>query len=588
MPYDHCFQSIHFPSSARPNLGAAPRRLLLALCLLPFALTAQISTFDTDNEEWRAIGDPVSNTANWAPTGGNPDGHISVTDASTGGTWYFVAPAKFLGNKCDAYGKYLRYDQRTSDTTAQQQYGGRPDIQLIGGGITLIFDNAYNPGLIWTHYDVLLREDAGWHLNSLSGPVPTQTQFRTVLSNLGALQIRGEYRASADIGSLDNVLIESEFRLDLDGDDSSGAVLSDFWADTSCLAESRVADTDALLFSSTRIDSIVLRVLSPNGLETFEATTLPPTVLLKKTGAGRYTLVNLGAATAADFAAALRALIYRDGSPNPRRGLRLVDVRAYVECGEIASATAQLPLFPAADAGVDGDTLLCPDSSPTALLSVLRGNPSEDGFWFPQTATTGQFSPAKDAAGRYAYIILRVGNCPGDTAYADIRVERGFQLPPDTVLCFGDALNLSVPTGFSAWQWNTGSKQQNIRVLTAGVYALTGIRSGCTFADSVAVDFYTCTPCEFYAPNVFSPNDDGENDRWQIFAPCLWAEWRLEVYDRWGSIVFAADDPDSAWDGFVRGREALPGVYLWRLRSVGELRGLPRTYEATGDLTLLR
>jgi gliding motility-associated-like protein len=578
----------HFARRSQPKAGLGGSVLPLALCLLPLALAAQLSAFDTDNEGWQAIGDPVSNTANWSPTDGNPGGHISVTDAATGGTWYFVAPAKFLGNKCGAYGKYLRYDQRTNDTTAQQQYGGRPDIQLLGGGITLIFDNAYNPGLTWTHYDVLLREDAGWRLNSISGPVPTQAQFRTVLANLVALQIRGEYRANADIGTLDNVLIESEFRLDLDADDSSGAALGDFWADTVCIAQSPIADTDALLFSGTKIDSLVLRALPPIGFDIFEATTLPPTVFLKKTGSGRYALLNAGGATAADFAAALRAVTYRDGSPKPQRGLRTVDVRAYVECGEVASATAQLPLFPPADAGLSGDTLLCPDVAPVALFAVLDGDPGAGGFWLPKTASSGLFSPKKDAPGRYAYVIPAAAGCPGDTAYADVSVERGFQLPPDTVLCHGDALALSVPPGFSAWTWSTGSKQQSISVLEAGIYALTGSRSGCVFSDSVLVRFHTCRPCEFYAPNVFSPNDDGHNDRWQIFAPCLWAEWRLEVYDRWGGLVFAADDSEAAWDGFVRGREALPGVYLWRLRSVGELLGSPRLYEATGDVTLLR
>ena len=562
--------------------------LPFALCFLPLALLAQTSTFDFDNEGWTAIGDPVSNTSEWHDMGGNPDGHIKVEDSSIGGTWYFVAPLKFLGNKCDAYGKYLRYDQLTSDTTNQQQYGGRPDIQLIGGGITLIFDNAFNPGLDWTHYDVLLREDAGWHLNSLSGPVPTLAQFRTVLANLNALQIRGEYRSSADIGSLDNVLIESEFSFDLDADDSSGAALQDFLADTVCTPQSAVADTDALLFSGTKIDSITLLIIAPNGYETFSAATLPPTVSLQKTGSDRYTLLNLGAATAADFAAALRALTYLDGSPKPQRGVRHIVVRAYVECGEIASATAFLPIYPPPDVGLDGDALLCPGAPPVALLTVLGGSPDAAGFWLPQPAVAGQFDPSKDAPGRYAYIIPTVGTCRGDTAYAEVKVVRGFQLPPDTVLCYGDALDLSIPPGLSAWQWNTGNNQQKIKILEAGTYALTGTRSGCTFADSVVVGYHTCEPCKFYAPNVFSPNDDGHNDRWQIFAPCLWSQWRLEVYDRWGSLVFEGSDPEAAWDGFVQGREALPGVYLWRLAWTGELLGVPRFYEATGDVTLLR
>lgn len=572
----------------RPLTALAVPFLPFAFCFLPFALSAQISTFDFDNEDWKAIGDPVSNTSNWYNTGGNPDGHISVTDASTGGTWYFVAPLKFLGNKCDAYGKYLRYDQLTSDTTNQQQFGGNADIKLIGGGITLIFDNAFPPGLDWTHYDVLLREDAGWRLNSTSGPKPTNAQFRTVLANINALQIRGEYRSSADIGGLDNVLIESNFNFDLDGDDSSGAPLSDFRSDTICLPQSAIADADALLISESKIDSILLRILIPNGLESFEATALPPTILLKKTGGGRYTLINTGAATAADFEAALRALTFVDNSPKPQRGQRQVDLRVYVECGEIGSANAYLYIFPPPDAGLEGDTLLCAGTAPISLLGVLDGSPDGGGFWLPQPSNAGFFDPMKDVSGRYAYIIPKAGNCRGDTSHVNLSVEYGFQLPPDTVLCYGASLDLFAPLGLTAWEWNTGSKQQKINVLEAGSYALTGSLEGCEFSDSIRVGFYTCQPCEFYAPNVFAPNDDGRDDEWQIFSPCLWSQWRLEVYDRWGSLVFEANDPETAWDGTVLGREGLPGVYLWRLAWVGELLGVPRFYEATGDVTLLR
>ncbi len=74
-----------------------PIALLLAFCSL--AAFAQKSTFDFDNEGWRCDGDPESTSAYWFSSGGAPGGHIRMTDASTGGTWYFIAPAKFRGPK---------------------------------------------------------------------------------------------------------------------------------------------------------------------------------------------------------------------------------------------------------------------------------------------------------------------------------------------------------------------------------------------------------------------------------------------------------------------------------------------------------
>jgi len=568
------------------------RLITLVFFLCSSTLLAQTSTFDMDNEGWTASGDPVSQVSDWYPTGGNPDGHIEVQDASTGGTWYFVAPPKFRGNKCDAYGKFLRYDQLTSDTNNQQAYGGRPDIRILGGSLTLIFDNAYNPGLEWTHYDVPLREDAGWRLNSITGPVPTQAQFRNVLASVTAFEIRGEYRSSADIGGLDNVTIESKFDFDLDDDDSSGAQESDFRADTTCSATSPVADMDAILFVETRIDSIVVRILFSNAgaEEALEWSTLPLAVSIKQTGALRYTLVNTGGtASSADFITAIHALIYHDRSLRPQRGVRTVQFQIFVECGAAGSAYAYVPMFPQPNAGLDGDSTLCAGTAATSLLSILGNSPDPGGFWSPKPITASNlFDPAQDSPGLYAYIIPPVGTCPGDTALVRIAVERSVQLPADTTICNNDVLTLAVPSGLLSWQWSTGSHQPQISITSPGTYALSGQTAHCTFADSITVDFYTCKACDFYVPNVFSPNDDGHNDEWQVFAPCLWSRWRLELYDRWGSLVFAADDPEAFWDGRIRGKDAVPGVYLWRLEWVGELLGVPKMYRAEGDVTVVR
>jgi gliding motility-associated-like protein len=91
-----------------------------------------------------------------------------------------------------------------------------------------------------------------------------------------------------------------------------------------------------------------------------------------------------------------------------------------------------------------------------------------------------------------------------------------------------------------------------------------------------------------YAPNAFSPNDDGWNDEWQLFLPCDYFEFRLEVFDRWGNLVFAADQPDAPWDGRLQGRPLLPGVYVWRLHWSGELLGQKQGYGETGEVVILK
>jgi laminin B (domain IV) len=163
-----------------------------------------VSTFDTNTQGWTIFGDadgPVFEAA-----AGNPAGDIIATDRVTGIVWFFNAPAAFLGNKSAASLQTLTFELSQSLTSNPFNDS---DVVLIGSGLTLAFDTAANPAGFptFTHYVVPLDATAGWHLNSLAGPLATQAQIDTALSSLTALRIRGEFRSGADQGRLDNVVL---------------------------------------------------------------------------------------------------------------------------------------------------------------------------------------------------------------------------------------------------------------------------------------------------------------------------------------------------------------------------------------------
>lgn len=566
------------------------RTTLFLSLFFAFSAFGQTSTFDFDNEGWTTSGDATSPNATWQAAGGNPGGYIRVVDGSTGGTWQFVAPPKFLGVKCDAYGRYLRYDQFVSDNSNPNS---TPDITIeSNGGVRLVIDNPALPGTTWTHFDVLLREDAGWRLNNLNGPMPTEAQFRQVLSNVTRLRIRGEYYSFADdFGGLDNVTLESDFHFafDLDGDDSSGATDGDFQIAPTCFPFGQIADVDALLTTEARIDSITIRVLNSTASDELVLDALPPNILVHQTSPDRLTLINEGGAATGDFVLALQLLHYNDLSLNLISGTRTVEIRVYTDCGSVGEThRAYLPIVAPPDAGENGDTVLCQGGPPLDLRTVLRGRPDADGRWEPALAAGDNFfDPDRDSAGIYAYIVPEAVPCTGDTAYVEVGIESFFPMRPDTTICYEDTLTLLVPPNARSWAWSDGSNRVELLVTSPDTYTLTWRVEYCTFSDSVEVQFFTCEPCKFFAPNVFSPNDDGVNDGWHIFLPCLWQQFRLEIYDRWGSLVFATDDPEKDWDGSARGREPVPGVYVWIAEWTGELFGEPKVYRAEGDVTVL-
>ena len=88
---------------------------------------------------------------------------------------------------------------------------------------------------------------------------------------------------------------------------------------------------------------------------------------------------------------------------------------------------------------------------------------------------------------------------------------------------------------------------------------------------------------ELYLPNAFTPNDDSKNT---IFLPVFTnpediEEYRMEIYNRWGTLVFRTEKPTFGWDG----ANAMEGVYVV-LVSYKSRGAKPKTVR--GSVTLIR
>lgn len=97
----------------------------------------------------------------------------------------------------------------------------------------------------------------------------------------------------------------------------------------------------------------------------------------------------------------------------------------------------------------------------------------------------------------------------------------------------------------------------------AGCYAITATDSAGN--ESAFTNIVCGDNCPYYAlPNVFSPNNDGQND---LFVPFPWRGVErvdLKVFNRWGMVVFATEDPAVNWNGLqAETNEPVPdGVYF--------------------------
>ena len=87
---------------------------------------------------------------------------------------------------------------------------------------------------------------------------------------------------------------------------------------------------------------------------------------------------------------------------------------------------------------------------------------------------------------------------------------------------------------------------------------------------------------ELFVPSAFSPNGDGKND--VLYARGYIDDMLFVVYDRLGRKVFESTDKTIGWDGLIKGKKALEGVYSWYLQA--EVNG--KSKRLKGDVTLVR
>ncbi len=73
-----------------------------------------------------------------------------------------------------------------------------------------------------------------------------------------------------------------------------------------------------------------------------------------------------------------------------------------------------------------------------------------------------------------------------------------------------------------------------------------------------------------YIPNIFSPNDDGDNDGFTVYADMRGVKQvkMFQIFDRWGNQVFQREnfqpnDPTLGWDGRFRGQDMNPAVFVY-------------------------
>jgi hypothetical protein len=151
-----------------------------------------------------------------------------------------------------------------------------------------------------------------------------------------------------------------------------------------------------------------------------------------------------------------------------------------------------------------------------------------------------------------------------DTAIVEYAPEPVVDVGPDTTLCDGGLWSITLDRGFDLVEWNTGDTTHTVEFSDPGEYIVNiEAVAGSAFCGSDA-DTIIISASVLEAYNVVTPNGDGHNDEMEFGGIELGA-WALDVYDRWGSLVFQHLDYDNSWSPI----EVEDGMYYYQIQGDG-------------------
>jgi gliding motility-associated-like protein len=191
-------------------------------------------------------------------------------------------------------------------------------------------------------------------------------------------------------------------------------------------------------------------------------------------------------------------------------------------------------------------------------------------------------------------ITEKAASAPVDYAVTRTPFSFSVKLPTlnlgnDTAICKTDTsfvLN-ATDANIDTYKWSTGATTPTITVNQLGQYSVTvtSAKFCLTLKDTISITKSTkCDPdFKLDIANAFTPNGDNLNDSFGPFGTGFTVQ-SLQIYNRWGNLVFEGNEANKAWNGQIKGENAASDVYVYALKYV--VKGQEMT--TSGEVILIR
>ena len=260
-------------------------------------------------------------------------------------------------------------------------------------------------------------------------------------------------------------------------------------------------------------------------------------------------------------------------------------------------------------AEIVGDLIVTPPCANSADGNILIENTS--GGTAPYTYTfegteVGTTTLFQDLVGGRSYtvgIMDALGCISEREVFIDQPEDAILELGVDQVVELGESVRLSpfynfTPLDFN-WQiippiecldFEDCDEINFIPTISQQVVIELLVSEGCTVSDSIFIEVIDIR--KVYLPNAFSPNGDGTNDFFTVFAdlPNVELVEEFQIFNRWGALIFENKNflpnvPTNGWNGTFKGEPMRLGVYLYTAK-VRFVDGQILTY--SGDISIVQ
>ena len=278
-------------------------------------------------------------------------------------------------------------------------------------------------------------------------------------------------------------------------------------------------------------------------------------------------------------------------------GSGVFNVVGHTAEGCVDSIQTNFTLYPKPQMTISPDQEIC--DGEIASLSVT-GAPTY--AWDPSTLNGAQVYVSPNSTTVYEVIGFNQFNCT-DTVQSTVIVHPNpiAQIGAEPYLLTSDSpnvtfTNLSSGQLISTWNYGDGVIMEELNSTfdyqypyEEGDYLVELIvesEFGCL--DSTTQLIQVKGDVLYYVPNSFTPDGDEHNN---VFNPIftsgyLPGSYQLDIYNRWGELMFSSQNPEVGWDGYLNFVRCPEGIYTYSIKFVSTSTN--QTQTISGHVNLLK